>query len=103
MVAFEALARELESHPQNVHGWERAICITSGVAMVGTGLRHGGLLGSLRALLGGVVLVRGLTGRCPAKQIIAERQSELLEIKAKLQAAADQLTALNASSGKKTK
>ena len=43
MVAFEALARELESHPQNVHGWERAICITSGVAMVGTGLRHGGL------------------------------------------------------------
>lgn len=103
MVAFKALARELETHPQNVHGWERAICITSGVAMVGTGLRHGGLLGSLRAALGGVVLVRGLTGHCPAKQIIAERQSELQEIKAKLQAAADQLTALNASSAKKGK
>ncbi|MGY4535067.1 putative membrane protein [Pseudomonas sp. TE3786] len=103
MVAFEALARELEAHPQNVHGWERAICITSGVAMVGTGLRHGGLLGTLRATLGSVVLLRGLTGRCPAKRVIAERQDELLLVKAKLQAAAEQLAALHEAGTKKSK
>jgi uncharacterized membrane protein len=103
MVAFEALARELEAHPQNVQGWERAICITSGVAMVGTGLRHGGLLGTVRAALGSVVLLRGLTGRCPAKRVIAERQGELLAVKAKLEAAAEQLAALHAAGNKKNK
>jgi len=103
MVAFEALARELEAHPQNVHGWERAMCITSGAAMVGTGLRRGGVIGSVRAALGSIMLLRGLTGRCPAKRVIVERQDELLAIKARLQSASDQLTALNAASAKKTK
>lgn len=103
MVAFEALARELDASPQNVHGWERAMCITSGAAMVGTGLRRGGLLGSVRAAMGSIMLLRGLTGRCPAKRVIVERQDELLAIKARLQAASDQLTALHAASAKKTK
>lgn len=103
MAAIQALARELEAHPQNVHGWERAVCITSGVAMVGTGLRHGGILGSVRAAIGSVVLIRGLTGRCPAKRVIAERYEELAAIRAKLEAAADQLTALHAGGAKKAK
>lgn len=103
MVAFEALARELEAHPQNVHGWERAVCITSGVAMVGTGLRHGGVLGTVRAALGSLMLIRGLTGRCPAKRAITERQDEFQLVKARLQAAADQLMALQAASVKKNK
>ena len=103
MAAIEALARELDAHPQNVHGWERAVCITSGVAMVGTGLRHGGLLGSVRAAIGSIVLLRGLTGRCPAKRVIAERYDELAQIRAKLEAAASQLVALNEAGKKKSK
>ena len=50
--------------PVNVAPTERAISLGGGALLLLSGLRRGGILGTLGALAGGGLLFRGLTGRC---------------------------------------
>lgn len=58
----------------NVHGWERGASLGGGLALLGAGLRHGGLLGVLGAAVGGLLLLRGASGHCELKRVLQERQ-----------------------------
>lgn len=58
--------------PQNVRGWERAASTAGGLALLGKGLRRGGLAGILQLALGAAALARGITGRCEAKRLLVE-------------------------------
>ncbi|OEC53531.1 DUF2892 domain-containing protein [Pseudomonas sp. ENNP23] len=92
MVAFEPQSRDIATPDAgNVQGWERMLCIGTGVAMLGSGVHRGGPAGWLRAALGAVVLARGLSGRCPAKRVIVERRSELEALRARIEEAAGKL------------
>jgi hypothetical protein len=55
---------------QNVHGWERGASLAAGLVLLGKGARRGGLGGLLAAALGGLAILRGLTGRCEAKRLL---------------------------------
>lgn len=61
--------------PQNVHGWERAASIAGGLVLLGKGLRRGGLIGMAQLGAGGMVLLRGLSGRCEAKRRLNEKDN----------------------------
>ncbi|WP_028239590.1 YgaP-like transmembrane domain [Stutzerimonas azotifigens] len=61
-----------KSVPQNVHGFERAASIAGGLVLLGKGLRRGGLGGMLQLAMGGMVLARGVTGRCEAKRVLTD-------------------------------
>ncbi|GAB3471184.1 SRPBCC family protein [Azotobacter salinestris] len=54
-------------HQANVQGLERAASLAGGSLLIGKGLRRGGLGGGLQVILGGLALVRGLSGRCALK------------------------------------
>lgn len=58
----------------NVQGWERGISLAAGLALCGSGLRRGGLLGVAVALAGGLLLARGVRGRCELKAVLQQRQ-----------------------------
>ena len=73
------LASDVQSPPQspkavipyqNVQGWERSASIAGGLLLIARGLRKGGLLGALDLGLGGLGLVRGVTGRCEIKRVL---------------------------------
>lgn len=51
---------------ENVGDGERVMSAVLGGLMGLWGLRHGGLFGALSALIGGSMVARGVTGRCPA-------------------------------------
>lgn len=51
---------------QNVNGAERAVSAAAGGALVAFGLKQGGPIGTLAAILGGGLLFRGATGHCHA-------------------------------------
>src|SRR5690349_7040671 len=48
----------------NVGGTERMASLIVGGALVGHGIKHGGLLGTAMSVLGGAMLFRGSTGHC---------------------------------------
>lgn len=50
--------------PVNVAPAERAVSLAGGALLLLSGLKKGGLPGTLGALAGGGLLFRGLTGRC---------------------------------------
>ena len=50
--------------PVNVAPTERAVSLAGGALLLISGLKRGGVLGTLGALAGGGLLFRGLTGRC---------------------------------------
>lgn len=50
--------------PVNVAPTERAVSLAGGALLLISGLKRGGLFGTLGALAGGGLLFRGLTGRC---------------------------------------
>ena len=50
----------------NVGGSERLVSTMAGGALVAYGLKHGGVAGTVMAVLGGGMLFRGTTGYCPA-------------------------------------
>lgn len=63
----------LENNPsQNVHGWERTASLVGGLILLGEGFRRGGVGGWLQLGVGGMALVRGMTGRCELKRILTE-------------------------------
>ncbi|SDK75586.1 YgaP-like transmembrane domain [Pseudomonas indica] len=61
----------------NVHGWERTASIAGGLVLLGKGLRKGGIVGMVQAAMGGMTLLRGLTGRCAVKRAISEARDHL--------------------------
>jgi uncharacterized membrane protein len=74
MVAFEPQAQPHAPKAvipyQNVQGWERGASIGGGLLLIAKGLRKGGLLGLASLALGGLGVVRGVTGRCEAKRVL---------------------------------
>lgn len=82
---------------QNVHGWERAGSVATGVVMVGKGLRKGGLLGLIQIAIGGVALARGITGHSSAKSLLERGRRDLDQIRSKIQHAGDELESLMSS------
>ncbi|MCW3147822.1 DUF2892 domain-containing protein [Stutzerimonas stutzeri] len=61
-----------ETAAQNVHGLERTASVAGGLLLLGLGARRGGVLGLLQMGVGGLALLRGLSGRCEAKRLLAE-------------------------------
>jgi len=62
-----------DSSTTNVHGWERSASLGGGLALLGTGLHRGGLLGLAAVALGGLLLARGVSGRCAAKRLMQKK------------------------------
>lgn len=52
----------------NVEGMERTLSVAGGLALIGCGLRHGGLSGLVQIGIGGMALLRGVTGHCDLKE-----------------------------------
>ncbi|WP_460450490.1 YgaP family membrane protein [Alsobacter sp. SYSU BS001988] len=50
----------------NVGSTERALSTIGGALIVLDGLRSGSLFGAMRAVLGAVLIARGVGGHCPA-------------------------------------
>ncbi|MGE8393249.1 DUF2892 domain-containing protein [Pseudomonas sp. BIGb0427] len=82
---------------QNVHGWERAGSVATGVIMVGKGLRRGGLFGLIQVAIGGVALARGITGHSSVKSLIERGRSDLDNIRSKIERSGAELQALKAN------
>lgn len=59
--------------PKNVSGAERAASVVGGIALLGNGIRTRGPGGLLQMLAGGMVLLRGATGHCQLKQLLASK------------------------------
>lgn len=59
----------MKEHTDNdLHDWQRYASLGGGLALLGAGLRRGGLLGVAGAALGGWLLSRGLGGHHPLKR-----------------------------------
>jgi uncharacterized membrane protein len=56
---------------QNVHGWERTASIGGGLLLIAKGLRKGGLFGLINLGMGGMGVLRGITGHCEVKRVMA--------------------------------
>ena len=65
-----------KSAPQNVHGWERAASLAGGLVLMGKGLRRGGLFGMAELAMGGMALLRGISGRCEAKRMLSDMETK---------------------------
>lgn len=88
----ERIPRPLAPHPeQNVQGWERIGSLVSGVALVGKGLRRGGLFGLVQLAIGGAVLARGITGHCSAKSLLDKGRQDLHSARSDIERAGAQL------------
>src|SRR5690606_3652458 len=72
----DAPAAAERDYSQNVQGLERAASGLGGAALLVMGLRQGGLFGVLQAAAGTGLLVRGITGRCSAKRMLAPSRFE---------------------------
>lgn len=59
----------MKEHTDNdLHDWQRYASIGGGLALLGAGLRRGGLLGAAGAALGGWLLSRGLGEHRPLQR-----------------------------------
>jgi len=68
----------------NVQGYERALSIGFGLAGLACGLHRGGASGIGLATLGGLGLLRGLTGHCAMKGYLHDPQHEIHYLKGEL-------------------
>ncbi|MHA6196719.1 YgaP family membrane protein [Pseudomonas wadenswilerensis] len=101
---LEIPATPFQSNPEhNVHGWERAGSVATGVVMVGKGLRRGGLLGLIQIAIGGAVLARGVTGHCSAKSLLERGRQDLDGIRAKIERTGSELKQLKDAAEAATK
>ncbi|GGH19608.1 hypothetical protein GCM10007036_22630 [Alsobacter metallidurans] len=64
------------SAPTNVGGAERALSTIGGALIVIDGLRSGSTWGALRALVGAVLIARGVGGHCPAYAALGMNTAE---------------------------
>jgi len=85
------------SPTQNVQGWERIGSLAGGVAMMGKGLRRGGVSGLIQVAIGGVALARGITGHSSAKSLLEKGRQDMRKVRSKLEQAGEDLKALKAN------
>ncbi|EIK98237.1 hypothetical protein PMM47T1_03199 [Pseudomonas sp. M47T1] len=100
---FDTIARRSSSTEHNVHGWERAGSVATGIVMVGKGVRRGGLFGLIQVAIGGVALARGLTGHSATKALIEHSRQEFDGMRAKIERAGEELSKLQENALKATK
>jgi hypothetical protein len=68
----------------NIQGYERALSIGFGLAGLACGLQRGGISGLGLATLGGLGLLRGLTGHCVMKGYLRNPKHEIHYLKSEL-------------------
>jgi len=59
--------------------------------MVGKGLRRGGIFGLIQVAIGGVALVRGVTGHSSLKDKLAQGRQEMNTVRTKIERAGAEL------------
>jgi len=88
---------------QNVQGWERIGSLAGGVVMVGKGLRRGGVFGLLQVAIGGVAMARGITGHSSAKSFLEKSRQDMVNVRARIERAGEELSRLKANAEAATK
>lgn len=86
-----------ESREHNVHGLERAGSLAGGALMFSKGLRHGGLIGLLQMVVGGLAVARGVSGHCSTKAWWLRHRQEYHRLRSDIQRSAEELEVLRAS------
>jgi len=81
----------------NVHGLERVSSLAGGALMLGKGLRHGGLVGLLQMVVGGIAVARGVSGHCSTKAWWQRHRQEYHRLRSDIERSAAELEALKAS------
>ncbi|AVH39857.1 DUF2892 domain-containing protein [Pseudomonas monteilii] len=81
----------------NVHGLERVGSLAGGALMFSKGLRHGGLIGLLQMVVGGVAVARGVSGHCSTKAWWQRHRQEYHRLRSDIERSAAELEALKAS------
>ncbi|WP_306580277.1 YgaP-like transmembrane domain [Pseudomonas sp.] len=85
------------SSQHNVHGLERVGSLAGGALMFSKGLRHGGLIGLLQMVVGGVAVARGVSGHCSTKAWWQRHRQEYHRLRSDIERSAAELEALKAS------
>lgn len=97
------IVERIESTPfqtqptQNVQGWERIGSLAGGVLMMGKGLRRGGIFGLIQVAIGGVALVRGITGHSSAKDLLEKSRRDMTNARSKIERTGEELSRLKAN------
>ena len=81
----------------NVHGLERVSSLAGGALMLSKGLRHGGLVGLLQMVVGGIAVARGVSGHCSTKAWWQRHRQEYHRLRLDIERSAAELEALKAS------
>jgi len=81
----------------NVHGLERVSSLAGGALMLSKGLRHGGLVGLLQMVVGGIAVARGVSGHCSTKAWWQRHRQEYHRLRSDIERSAAELEALKAS------
>lgn len=85
------------SSQHNVHGLERVSSLAGGALMFSKGMRHGGLVGLLQMVVGGLAVARGVSGHCSTKAWWQRHRQEYQRLRADIERSATELEALRAS------
>ncbi|WLG46333.1 DUF2892 domain-containing protein [Pseudomonas sp. FP1740] len=88
---------------QNVQGWERIGSLAGGVVMVGKGLRRGGVFGLIQVAIGGAAMARGITGHSSAKSFLEKSRQDIVNARARIERAGEELSRLKANAEAATK
>ncbi|MGJ7549222.1 DUF2892 domain-containing protein [Pseudomonas alloputida] len=81
----------------NVHGLERVGSLAGGALMFSKGLRHGGLIGLLQMVVGGLAVARGVSGHCSTKAWWQKHRKEYHRLRSDIERSAAELEVLRAS------
>ncbi|QHG66476.1 YgaP-like transmembrane domain [Pseudomonas putida] len=81
----------------NVHGLERVGSLAGGALMFTKGLRHGGLIGLLQMVVGGLAVARGVSGHCSTKAWWQKHRKEYHRLRSDIERSAAELEVLRAS------
>ncbi|WP_043202654.1 YgaP family membrane protein [Pseudomonas putida] len=85
------------SSQHNVHGLERVGSLAGGALMLSKGLRHGGLIGLLQMVVGGIAVARGVSGHCSTKAWWQQHRQEYHRLRSDIERSAAELEVLKAS------
>lgn len=87
MVAFEPQSQATRQSlaPQNVRGWERLLSIGGGLLLAALGASKRGQSGNRQLSVGGLLLLRGLSGHCSVKSAVDDPLEEIRYLRARVQ------------------
>ncbi|KAB0548672.1 DUF2892 domain-containing protein [Pseudomonas argentinensis] len=87
MVAFEPQSQPEPQGPacQNVRGWERLLSLGGGVLLAILGASKQGEQGRRQLGVGGLLLMRGLSGHCSVKSAMDDPLAEIRYLRARVQ------------------